>query len=131
MRKQRAESPVRFTGLKPDPHIGEDAAHPQGDSRKVMHYTNHQTTPVFSSDCQPLMPTHPAKARKLLQKGRAMPHHVKGLFGIRLLGRTREQSSVQDVAINIDPGSQTTGIAVVADDENGQRTVLDSLAYAA
>ena len=38
-----------------------------------MHYTNHQTTPVFSSDCHPLMLTHPAKARKLMQKGRALP----------------------------------------------------------
>ena len=92
-----------------------------------MHYTNHQPTPVFSSDRQPLMPTHPAKARKLMQKGRAVPHHVKGLFGIRLLDRTREQSSVQDVVINIDPGSETTGIAVVADNENGQRTVLAAL----
>ena len=92
-----------------------------------MHYTNHQPTPVFSSDGQPLMPTHPAKARKLMQKGRAVPHHVKGLFGIRLLDRTREQSSVQDVAINIDPGAQTTGIAVVADDEDRQRTVLAAL----
>ena len=92
-----------------------------------MHYTNHQLTPVFSSDCQPLMPTHPANARKLMHKGRAVPHHVKGLFGIRLLDRTREQSSVQDVAINIDPGSQTTGIAVVADNEDGQRTVLAAL----
>ena len=127
MRKQRAASPARFTGLTPDPHIGEDAPHPQGDSRKVMHYTNHQPTPVFSSDRQPLMPTHPAKARKLMQKGRAVPHHVKGLFGIRLLDRTREQSSVQDVVINIDPGSETTGIAVVADNENGQRTVLAAL----
>ena len=100
---------------------------PKGDSRKVMHYTNHQSTPVFSSDGQPLMPTHPAKARKLLQKGRAVPHHVKGLFGIRLLDRTRDESSVQDVAVNIDPGSQTTGIAVVADNEDGQRTVLAAL----
>ena len=92
-----------------------------------MHYTNHQPTPVFSSDGQPLMPTHPAKARKLMQKGRAVPHHVKGLFGIRLLDRTRDESSVQEVAINIDPGSQTTGIAVVADDEDRQRTVLAAL----
>ena len=127
MRKQRAASPVRFTGLKPDPHIGEDATHPQGDSRKVMHYTNHQPTPVFSSDGHPLMPAHPAKARKLLQKGRAVPHHVKGLFGIRLLDRTRAQSSVQDIAVNIDPGSQTTGIAVVTDDSDGKRTVLAAL----
>ena len=55
-----------------------------------------------------------------------MPHHVKGRFGIRLLDRTRAQSVVQDIAINIDPGSQTTGIAVVAD-EHGQRTVLAAL----
>ena len=92
-----------------------------------MHYNNHQPTPVFSSDGQPLMPTHPAKARKLMQKGRAVPHHVKGLFGIRLLDRTRAESSVQEVAINIDPGSQTTGIAIVADDEDGQRNVLAAL----
>ena len=92
-----------------------------------MQYINHQPVPVYSSDDQPLMPTHPARARKLMQQGRAVPHHVKGLFGIRLLDRTREQSSVQDMAINIDPGSQTTGIAVVADDEDGQRTVLAAL----
>ena len=100
---------------------------PKGADLTVMQYINHQPTPVFSSDEQPLMPCHPARARKLMQKGRAVPHHVKGLFGIRLLDRIHEQSSVQDVAINIDPGSQTTGIAVVADDENGQRTVLDAL----
>ena len=127
MRKQRAASPARFTGLTPDPHIGEDAPHPQGVDLTVMNYINHQPVPVYSSDAQPLMPTHPARARKLLTKGRAVPHHVKGLFGIRLLSRTHEQSSVHDVAINIDPGSQTTGIAVVAGDENGQRTVLAAL----
>ena len=98
---------------------------PQGADLTVMQTINQP--PVFSSDEQPLMPCHPARARKLMQKGRAVPHHVKGLFGIRLLDRTREQSSVQDVAINIDPGSQTTGIAVVTDDENDQRTVLAAL----
>ena len=92
-----------------------------------MQYINHQPVPVYSSDEQPIMPCHPAQARKLLIKGRAVPHHTKGLFGIRLLDRTRNQSSVQDVAINIDPGSQTTGIAVVTDDENDQRTVLAAL----
>ena len=127
MRKQSAESPARSAGLKPDPHTGEDATHPQGDNRKVMNYTNHQPTPVFSSDALPLMPTHPARARRLMQQDRAVPHHVKGLFGIRLIDRTRAQSAVQDVPINIDPGSQTTGIAIVADNENGKRTVLAAL----
>ena len=127
MRKQSAESPVQFAGLTPDPHIGEDATHPQGVDLTVMNYINHQPVPVYSSDTQPIMPANPARARKLLQRGRAVPHHVKGLFGIRLLDRTRAQSVVQDVAVNIDPGSQTTGIAVVADDENGQRTILAAM----
>ena len=74
------------------------------------------------------MPTHPARARKLLAQGRTVPHRIKGLFGIRLLDRTRAQSSVQDVAVNIDQGSQTSGIAVVSDDhEDGQRTILAAL----
>ena len=89
-----------------------------------MHYTNHQPTPVLSSDGQPLMPCHPARARKLLAKGRAVPHHNKGIFGIRLLDRTRAESAVQDVGLNIDPGSDTTGFAIATDNEDGQRTVL-------
>ena len=72
------------------------------------------------------MPTHPARSRKLLAQGRTVPHRIKGLFGIRLLDRTRAQSSVQDVAVNIDQGSQTSGFAVVADNEDGQRTILES-----
>ena len=93
-----------------------------------MNYINHQPVAVYSSDAQPLMPTHPARARKLLAQGRAVPHHVRDMFGIRLLDRTHAESSVQDVAVNIDPGSQTTGIAVVTDnDEDGQRTVLAAL----
>ena len=89
-----------------------------------MEYINYQPTPVVSSDGQPLMPCHPARARKLLAKGRAVPHHVRGIFGIRLLHRTRAESTIQAAAINIDPGSDTTGIALVADNNNDQRTVL-------
>lgn len=89
-----------------------------------MQYTNYQPTPVYSTDRQPLMPCHPARARKLLAKGRAVPHHTRGIFGIRLLDRTRKDSVVLDVALNIDPGYDTSGFAVVTDDEHGQRTVL-------
>ena len=92
-----------------------------------MTYTNHQPTPVYSSDGQPIMPCHPARARKLLTKGRAVPHHVRGIFGIRILDRSRADCQVQDVALNIDTGSSTTGFAVVSDDEKGQRTVLAAI----
>ena len=89
-----------------------------------MTYTNYQPTPVFSSDGQPIMPCHPARARKLLTKGRAVPHHTRGIFGIRLLDRSRAECQIQDVGLEIDPGSETTGFAVTTDDEAGQRTVL-------
>ena len=89
-----------------------------------MHYTNYHPTPVYSSDCEPLMPCHPARARKLLHNGRAVPHHVRGIFGIRLLDRSRAESKVQDTSLNIDTGSSTSGFAVVSDDDNGERNVL-------
>ncbi|MCY4555320.1 MAG: RNA-guided endonuclease IscB [Chloroflexi bacterium] len=89
-----------------------------------MHYTNYQPTPVYSSDYEPLMPCHPARARKLLRNGRAAPHHVRGIFGIRLLDRSRAQCEVQDTSLNVDAGSDISGFAVVQDDDNGQRTVL-------
>ena len=47
-----------------------------------MHYVNHQPVPVFSSDEKPLMPCHPARTRKLLAQGRAVLHHIKGIFAI-------------------------------------------------
>ena len=93
----------------------------------MMNYTDYQPTPVFSSDGHPLMPCHPAHARKLLTKGRAVPHHIRGIFGIRLLDRTRADSDVQEAALNIDPGSRTTGMDIVTDDESGQRRVLGAL----
>ena len=89
-----------------------------------MQYVKYQPVPVLSSDGQPLMPCHPARARQLLAKGHAVPHHVKGLFSIRLLHRTRAQATVQDISLNIDPGSDTSGYAVVTDAHDGQRSVL-------
>ena len=89
-----------------------------------MYYTNYQPTPVYSSDGHPIMPCHPARARKLLQNGRAVPHHISGIFGIRLLDRDRTNCQVQDTALRVDPGSDTSGFAVTTDDENGQSTVL-------
>ncbi len=128
MRKQSTESPVVPSTATPAADIGKDASHltrgePYG-STITMQYTDYQPTPVYSSDGFPLMPCHPARARKLLRNGRAVPHHTRGIFGIRLLDRTRAQSEVQDPGLRIDPGSITTGIAVTNDDDDEQRTVL-------
>ncbi|WP_268269981.1 RNA-guided endonuclease IscB [Streptomyces sp. MNU76] len=62
----------------------------------------------------PLMPCHPARARELLAKGRAVVvRHTP--FAIRLKDREANESSVSGVAVRIDPGSKGTGIAVTAD----------------
>ncbi|MFE9733097.1 RNA-guided endonuclease IscB [Streptomyces sp. NPDC005863] len=57
------------------------------------------------------MPCHPARARELLAKGRAVV--VRQVpFVIRLKDRTYEEAEVEGVQLRIDPGSKGTGIAL-------------------
>ena len=72
---------------------------------------------VLDKDHKPLMPTTPARARRILKKGRARVHRLHP-FTIRLVDRTLADSKVQSVLVKIDPGSKETGIAVVREDEN-------------
>ncbi|MGV9284848.1 RNA-guided endonuclease IscB [Streptomyces sp. NPDC003730] len=66
---------------------------------------------VLSRDGQPLMPCHPARARKLLARGRAVV--VRRVpFAIRLKDRTRAKSCVDGVQLRIDPGSHGTGLVL-------------------
>lgn len=69
--------------------------------------------PVLGKDGAPLMPTHPARARELLRKGRAVvANHTP--FVIRLKDRKINdgKTAVQDIGLGIDPGSKYTGFAV-------------------
>ena len=67
---------------------------------------------VLSSDGQPLDPCHPARARKLLASGRALVWRTYP-FTIRLKDRTAATSVVHDHRLKIDPGSKTSGLAIV------------------
>src|SRR5262245_17059018 len=67
---------------------------------------------VLSTDAQPLDPCQNARARELLNKGRAVVHR-RYPFTIRLKMRTAAQSVVHAHRLKIDPGSKTTGIAIV------------------
>lgn len=67
---------------------------------------------VLSSDGQPLDPCHEARARKLLKQDRAVVHRAYP-FTIRLKNRTRAEAVVHDHRLKIDPGSKTTGLAIV------------------
>jgi len=67
---------------------------------------------VLNKNLKPLDPCAPARARELLQKGRAKV--FKGYpFTIALQDRTVEDSVTHSHRIKIDPSSKTTGFAVV------------------
>lgn len=70
---------------------------------------------VLSSDGQPLDPCHPARARKLLSSGRAAVWRYFP-FTIILRHRTSAASVIHLHQVKLDPGSKTTGIAVVQED---------------
>ena len=66
--------------------------------------------PVVGSNGKTLMPCHPARARELVRKGRAVRRFNKGMFCIKLLDR--REGNVQDVVVGIDPGSKKEGITI-------------------
>ncbi|EGJ28811.1 MULTISPECIES: RNA-guided endonuclease IscB [Moorena] len=67
---------------------------------------------VYDKNLFPLDPCHPARARKLLKKGRAKVFK-RYPFTIVVLDRTVEDSVTHPYRLKIDPGSQKTGIAIV------------------
>ena len=71
---------------------------------------------VFVLDRQgkTLMPCSEKRARLLLERGRARLHRVMP-FVIRLVDRQAEASELQPLRIKLDPGSKTTGLALVRD----------------
>jgi len=76
---------------------------------------------VLSSTQQPLMPCHPARARQLLTAGRAAVYRTAP-FTIIL--KDRAEGDVQPIAAQFDPGSKTTGIALVGEFPQQGRVVL-------
>ena len=69
---------------------------------------------VLSKDGRPLMPCHAARARELLRKGRAVVVR-RYPFVIRLKNNPNHpnQPGRQPIALKLDPGAKTTGIALV------------------
>jgi 5-methylcytosine-specific restriction endonuclease McrA len=68
------------------------------------------------------MPCHPARARELLDKGRARVHRLNP-YTIRLIDRTLQNSSLQPVRLKFDPGATTSGVAIVREDEDTQHVL--------
>ncbi len=76
---------------------------------------------VLSSTHQPLMPCHPARARQLLTAGRAAVYRT---VPFTIILNDRAEGEVQAVAAQFDPGSKTTGIALVGAFPKQGRVVL-------
>ena len=76
---------------------------------------------VLDTNKEVLMPCHPARARKLLAMGKAAVYRHYP-FTIILKDAVAEPE-VQAVELKVDPGSKTTGIALVADFKRGRRVL--------
>ncbi len=66
---------------------------------------------VIDSSKAPLMPCHPARARELLREGKAA---VFRRFPFTIILRERLGGDRQNITAKSDPGSKTTGLALVA-----------------
>ena len=83
--------------------------------------------PVIDASGQPLAPCHPARARQLLRRGRAVPHHRYDIFGIRLVDKTIPPDQIHRATLAVNPGAEHTGLAVYRQSDTGYRKVLLTL----
>jgi RRXRR protein/HNH endonuclease len=69
---------------------------------------------VLNHNKQPLDPIHPGTARRLLKIGKAA---VYRLYPFTIIYKQEVKQTPTTIAIKLDPGSKTTGIALVRDDK--------------
>ena len=77
---------------------------------------------VLDKNKKPLMPCRPARARRLLKRGRAVVYRLEP-FTIILLDRTYDTCEMQPISLKFDPGSKVTGIALVALFKKGETLI--------
>src|SRR5205823_3292328 len=75
---------------------------------------------VVDKHKKPLMPCSEKRARLLLERGQAVVHR-RYPFTIRLIERVG--GDVQPVRLKLDPGAETTGMALVREGEDGQHVL--------
>jgi len=81
---------------------------------------------VVDTNKVPLAPCHEAKARKLLDADKAAIFRMRP-FTI-ILKRAVENPPVPDLRVKLDPGSKTTGIAIV-EDQSGKVVYAAELSH--
>lgn len=77
---------------------------------------------VLDKHKQVLMPCSEKRARLQLSRDRAVVHRMYP-FTIRLKDRSAQHSFVQPLRLKLDPGSKTTGIAIIRELEIGKKEI--------
>ena len=78
---------------------------------------------VLDRHKKPLMPCTEKRARQLLERGRAVIDKMAP-FTIRLKDRAAEESLFQPLRVKFDPGSKTTGVAIVLTGAKGEKILF-------
>ena len=117
----RGERSERATARNRNPRPA--ASVTDGETDGVTHPVRHKPNRVFvlSSKGQPLMPCHPARARMLKKAGKT---RVARLIPMAVRLKDRTKGTTQKVILKTDPGSKTTGIALVREDQGKKQHLL-------
>ncbi len=83
---------------------------------------------VLDKHKKPLMPCSEKRARQLMERKRAVIHRMEP-FTIRLKDRTAQESKLQPLRLKLDPGSKTTGMAVMEDNGSGRVIFLGEIKH--
>jgi 5-methylcytosine-specific restriction endonuclease McrA len=92
----------------------------RGNPDTFLKGTAMQRVLVVDKNKTPLMPCHPARAKELLNKGKAA---VLRRYPFTIILKYEVEPNNQPVAFKVDPGSRTTGLALVADFKRGKRCI--------
>jgi hypothetical protein len=83
--------------------------------------------PVVGKSGKPLMPCHPARARELVRKGKAVRRFKAGIFYLQLT--EREDGEVQKVVVGIDPGSKREAFTVKSSKHTYLNILYDAVTW--
>ncbi|MDD5016076.1 MAG: RRXRR domain-containing protein, partial [Atribacterota bacterium] len=83
--------------------------------------------PVISSTNKALMPCHPARARELVRKGKALRRFSHGIFYIKLI--QRKDGEAQEIALGIDPGSKREAYTVKSEKHTYLNILSDAVTW--
>jgi hypothetical protein len=101
---------VEKTDASPVSNLCDDQCRGEKLPAKAARKVSSIYVPVVSSTGKPLMPCHPARARQMLKKGKAIKRFTNSIFYIKLVDRA--DGELQKVACGIDPGSKREGFTV-------------------